>query len=322
VIENAKDAHVDPDMHVLPDPQDTLYTAITEDGSLSLVSGEYTELYHNRAGAYSEALLSYSRVAFSVWRFIHGQNLPGCLRILDCCFGLGYNSFVLAQEAPAGLSLDITAIEIDQRVLDLLPRIVSQACFKQLTAEGLGPAQAAELARCREVSLLRGERSSILHFKMVRSCLRAYLRSTPDAPSASLDLILHDPFSPKKMTELWTIDLFAEYKRRLKEGGLILTYSSAPAVRGALQDLGFCVYRTPAQGGKSCGTLAVLGDCLEGPVHNGELGDLVMLLADDEVKRLGKSSRVPYRDPGLTLDRCEIIATRLVEQKAFAQNRA
>jgi tRNA U34 5-methylaminomethyl-2-thiouridine-forming methyltransferase MnmC len=297
--------------------ENQIYTAITEDGSLSLVSGEYTELYHNRAGAYSEALLSYSRVALSAWSVIYGGKLPSSLNVLDCCFGLGYNSFVLAQEVPDGVSLDITGVELDPRVLALLPRILSQPCLKPLAQMGFGPAMAANLIRCKKCTINSESQNRKISIRIIQSCLRTYLRDSPERFSPMLNLILHDPFSPKKMAELWTIDLFVAYRERLDQAGIILTYSSAPAVRGALLDLGFRVYRTPAQGGKSCGTLAIPGDDLESAVASGLLEGQVMPLEQEELRRLGKSSRVPYRDPGLVFDRAKIMENRLAEQKRF-----
>lgn len=294
-----------------------IFTAITEDGSMSLVSGEHKELYHNKAGAYSEALYNYSNVAFAAWRTIHNQSLPQSLNVLDCCFGLGYNSFVLAQELPPAINLDVTAIELDFNVLRLIPQVLAQSCFYNLRQVGVGPEQALELSQFKKSCIATPVKNSRLMFEIIQSDLRAYLRDAIVSPEQLYDLVLHDPFSPKKMPELWTIDLFASYKMRLKECGFVLTYSSAPAVRGALLDLGFYVYRTPSLGGKWGGTMAVVGDQLELPLRQGRLGEEILPLAEPELKRLAKSSRVPYRDNYLESSRDRILADRLSEQEAF-----
>ena len=302
-------------------PECELYTAITEDGSLSLVSGHYLQLYHNRIGAYTEALLNYSNVAQAVLKTVYGGRLPDALNVLDCCFGLGYNSFVLAQELPHGVDLNVTGIELDAQVMKFVPQVLRQACFFPLRAAGLTSEQAAGIGTFSKTEVPCPDKNNVLRFDMIQSCLRDYWReSTHDG---DLHLILHDPFSPKKMPELWTIDLFERYKKALKDGGMVLTYSSAPCVRGAFLDLGFRVYRTPVLDGKWGGTLAVIGDHLEAAIANGSLAEHIAPLRAVEYVRLVRSSRVPLRDPGLTGDRERIWSVRAAEQVVFtAQNQA
>jgi hypothetical protein len=295
-----------------------LFSAITEDGSISLVSGEHGELYHNLFGAYSEALCNYSEVAYAAWRIIYSEKLPSCLNVLNSCFGLGYNSFVLAQQLPHGVNINITGIELDPTVLSFVPQILGQSCFRDLSKSGVGRQQAIELSQFKMTTIQCPSKNSTLSFNLIESCLRAYLLREQDLLPEHFDLVLHDPFSPKKMPELWSIDLFAAYKDRLKDGGMIITFSSAPAVRGALLDLGFHVYRTPTLGGKWGGTLAILGEQLERHVQAGNFGDQIRPLGDQELQTLAKSSRVPYRDPTLQASREQIVAAREAEQRAFS----
>lgn len=303
--------------------EDSITTAFTEDGSVSLVSGACGELYHNRAGAFAEALHDYAEVAMMVWTILYGEKLPAQFDVLDCCFGLGYNSLVLAQELPAGINLNVVAVELDERAVAFVPQVLSQPCFEKLRLDGLGDEQAESLGRFQQTTIERSSvdnegRKCFFKFDLVQSCLRAYLRRPREASEDRLyDLIVHDPFSPRKMPELWTIDLFQAYRDRLKENGLIITYSSAPAVRGALLDLGFSVYRTPALGGKFGGTLAVKGDVLESHMLSGLLSQRITRPTDQELVVLSKSSRVPYRDPSLSADRDDIFAARLQEQASF-----
>jgi tRNA U34 5-methylaminomethyl-2-thiouridine-forming methyltransferase MnmC len=294
-----------------------LFTAITEDGSLSLVSGQYMQLYHNRIGAYTEALLNYSNVAMAVLHAVHGAKLTGTINILDCCFGLGYNSLVFAQELPADVDLNVTAIELDPGVIGFVPQVLNQACFAPLRAAGLGKDAAAAMGAFERTVVHSKGKNSTYVFDMEQSCLRDYWRQHGDKHRGDQHLILHDPFSPKKMPELWTIDLFERYKSALTDGGMVLTYSSAPAVRGAFLELGFRVYRTPFLGGKWGGTLAVLGDYMEEAVTKGELAEHITPLGALEYERLVKSSRVPFRDPGLNSERDDILSARLVEQEVF-----
>lgn len=119
----------------------------------------------------------------------------------------------------------------------------------------------------------------------------------------SFDFIFHDAFSPRRMPELWSVDLFANYVKLLKPTGKILTYSSATAVRGAFRSLGLIVKRTAAVGGKSGGTVASWVD------EKDDQSDICPLTEEEEM-RLHSSSAVPYRDPNLSDDAREILARR------------
>jgi len=302
--------------------QDEIVTALTEDGSVSLISGAHGELYHNRAGAFAEALRDYAEIAIMVWKIIYGEDLIPTFNVLDCCFGLGYNSLALAQQLPPGIGLNVTAIELDARAIAYVPQVLAQPCFKSLVAAGLGAREAESLGKFQKTIFEKsspaesGVKKSTLSFDLIQSCLRDYFRTAEIAPG-TFDLIMHDAFSPRKMPELWTIDLFQKYKDALKENGIIVTYSSAPAVRGTLMDLGFSIYRTPDVGGKFAGTLAVKGKVLESQMLSGLLSQRITRPTDAELIVLAKSSRVPYRDSSMASSREEIFAARLDEQNRF-----
>lgn len=284
----------------------------TADGSLSLFEPSLDELYHNRAGAYTEALMNYAVPTHALLSL----PTPGksSFALLDSCFGLGYNSltcfdsFLLARAQGSAASLrsfTIRALDIDFKLCQAsLPLVLKQSCFQHisnlswLTADCFQPGSTFEY------------NYEDLHFQSTFSeCdLRQYLKSEPEE---NFDFIYHDPFSPRKVTELWTLEVFAAYKQRLQPEGSILTYSSAPAIRGALRQLGFHVYRTAAVGGKSGGTLA----CLQDLSHFlPALESVIMPLSEEEERRLHTTSGLPYRDPDLSLTGEEIRITRLKEQ--------
>lgn len=278
---------------------------LTEDGSLSLREPELGELYHNKAGAYKEALVNYVQPALALFK-------QPRLTVLDSCFGLGYNSLVLAQElAKEKRCAQVLAVELDQNVLDLLPLILHQSIFSQADS-----GDRAENWNAYQVST--NERRLTFcssEYEIRTTDLRDFLRSFV-APE-TFDLVFHDAFSPRKVPELWTIDLFGKYKELLKTNGAILTYSSSAAVRGALQDLGFTVLRSAALGGKSGGTVAVKGE-LAGEALT---CNLFRPIEAEELQRLQTSSRVAYRDKNLRQNRETIQSNRLLEQKEYLQKR-
>lgn len=286
----------------------------TDDGSLSLLQEDIDQLYHNRIGAFTEALADYARPALAILSYLYKE--AEHLHLLDSCFGLGYNALVFSQELlakqkellPSLRSFEITAIDLDGDLLaDCLSDILKQPCFsglRDLNTEVLFDA-------CGHVQKTTAGEIHITSRFYAHDLRQTILSLTEKGLERPIDMIFHDPFSPLKITEHWTIDLFAAYQKLMnKERGFIITYSSAPAVRAALRQLGFFVYSTTALGGKNGGTLAsskdleeILGDS-SGIHHLGEV----------EEARLTERASVPYRDPHFLCSGEEIRANRLVEQ--------
>ena len=127
--------------------------------------------------------------------------------------------------------------------------------------------------------------------------------SIRDIDEKSIDAVFHDPYSPSKNPELWTVDFFHEIKRVVKEDSIITTYSSAPQIRNALLEAGFMVGTGPPVGRKREGTLASISGSI--PVLSSE--------SIDTIKSNIRST--PYRDPSLKDLRDDIIKRRLSEMR-------
>ena len=88
----------------------------TQDGSLGLYNNEFNDVYHSKFGAYTE----------SIEKFITPSNLAEFaqnndnIRILDICYGIGYNTKSAIQsviKANKDVNLSIDAIEPDQELV-------------------------------------------------------------------------------------------------------------------------------------------------------------------------------------------------------------
>ena len=271
----------------------------TLDGSLSLKDEISGELYHNRAGAYSEAWLNYVEPSAALPRLLRQKEIS----VLDACFGLGYNSFVLIEQALQQKLLGrihIRGIDSDAGLLELLPAI-----FETET----------ELKKHLDIKQLQEQRRCHFIYEGLELEMRLLVNSLrgPQLWSeGSVDFIYHDPFSPHRMPELWTVDIFRQYHAMLQaKKGAILTYSSASAIRAGLSEVGFTVKRTAALGGKSGGTIGMISSKSEEFICTD--------LSEDEMLRMAGSSGVPYRDPGFSLERQELLANRQIEQKQRKQ---
>lgn len=294
----------------------TLQIVTTEDGSITCVDAGTGELYHNRAGAFAEAMSNYV-VPCALPALLRKQT---SLRVLDVCFGLGYNSFVFLQELLAlaesavgtnrMFCLDLLGLDKDQEVLKMLPLVLANPKFSELRkqinrasqSEGKDLIESWQNFGCHLFSLGTGDKLAVrLDLRLVD--IREELPRLVLECAKSFDFIFHDGFSARHMPELWTIDLFGEYIKLLKPTGKILTYSSATAVRGAFMNLGLAVRRTSALGGKSGGTLAAF------QLDSSE-ADHTFELSADEQSRLQSRSAIPYRDPSLSDSRAQIVARR------------
>ena len=298
---------------------------VLEDGSFTLRDEETGELYHNRSGAFLEAVKNYLEPS-EPGRLLTERSR---VTILDACFGLGYNSFAFLEaaggsELPA-IEIEIVAIEADATLTQLLPSVLKQPCFASLVesiasgsltaAQRLegpshpdSPGSTPSPRTIFRAGLKNGTTIVIdLRNQDLRKALPALLaESGGSSEESGFDLIYHDPFSPKRAAELWTLEIFQHYRRLLRSGGRLLTYSSAAAVRGALRMAGLTIYRTTAVGGKSGGTLASNAHAT---------GEGIFALSEEEEARLASSSGVPYRDPGLARNRSEIHRLRQAEQR-------
>jgi tRNA U34 5-methylaminomethyl-2-thiouridine-forming methyltransferase MnmC len=292
----------------------------TEDGSITCLDAPTGELYHNRAGAYTEALENY----VGPCALPHLVAKQTSLRVLDVCFGLGYNSFVLLQQlleliegqgkTAKKFCLDLLGLDRDPDILSLLPKVLANPKFDLLASElkrlpnfegnSIEPWKNFD---CQILNL--GENGKLTaRIELRLTDVRQELPKLVLECAQSFDFIFHDAFSPRRMPELWSVDLFAQYVKLLKPTGKIITYSSATAVRGAFRSLGLNVKRTAAVGGKSGGTVAAWVD--------DEQDDVSKLTAEEE-KRLHSSSAVPYRDPTLSDDPRQILARREEEIAAL-----
>lgn len=303
----------------------------TADGSVSCVESETGQLCHNSAGAYTEALTNYVRPS----GLLDTLRRQGHIRVLDACYGLGYNSWALINEMasqlpsfrnagsssgsgfPKTYTVTVVAIERFPEVLGFLPHVLDYPTFDALKNK-IPPSEHNAYYRTLECFCnTKGVLDEVRFLSMdlaggLRIELELWvsdLRQRVIKLKPGFDAIFHDPFSPQKMPELWSVDLFREYYRLLEPtSGLLLTYSAAAAVRGGLLEAGFTVAKTQPLGAKSGGTLARLSSA-----PDREQPDCLPL-SDWELEYLESRAGIPYRDAMLCNGRSEILARREWEQ--------
>jgi predicted methyltransferase len=192
----------------------------TKDGSITFHNEEYGEAYHSLTGAEEEAREKYAKPA----------NIKPKNKILDICFGLGYNS---AAALDITTDIEITAIEKDPNILKKTLNLKTEFKHYNIIKE-----------------TIEGKQTQITLFV---DDARKVIKTLPNN---QFDIVFLDPFSPKKCPELWTQEFFKDINKSMKQGAKLFTYSCARVVRDNLKATGFKVSDGPSVGRWAPSTIA------------------------------------------------------------------
>ena len=91
----------------------------TEDGSIGLYSNEINDIFHSKTGAMTEAFDKFIKPSF-ILDLICKKN---SLKILDICYGIGYNSKAALSVIPKDYKLTIDCLEYSKEYIQLSPFI-------------------------------------------------------------------------------------------------------------------------------------------------------------------------------------------------------
>lgn len=276
----------------------------TDDGSLTFFSSEFDEAFHSSRGAKQEAETKYVEPTSIKEKArqcskIHEVNaspgacLQGTVRLLDVCYGLGYNT-AAAIEAIWSVN---PQCQIEAIALEINPAVPRQA-----SAEGLLYGWQQPIPQLlTELALTGSVKDRYLTAKLLwgdaRQTIQQIYRQQWQA-----DAIFLDPFSPPKCPQLWTVEFIALVAKCLKPTGRLATYSCAAAVRSALFLAGLKFGSIYVANG-SPGTVAGFAD------------ENLPLLSLQEREHLHTRAAIPYRDRYLNDSAPKIRERRQQEQK-------
>ncbi|MBD2524068.1 tRNA (5-methylaminomethyl-2-thiouridine)(34)-methyltransferase MnmD [Nostoc sp. FACHB-133] len=268
---------------------------LTADGSFTFVSEEFGESFHSHYGAKQE----------SFFKFVEPTQLATVaqkpvLRLLDICYGLGYNTAAALQTIWA----------------------VNPSCFVEVIGLELNPAvpQAAiahhlfDNWHCSYIEILsqlafeHQVQTDRLKAKVLIGDARTTIALVHQS-DFSADAIFLDPFSPPQCPQLWTVEFIKQLSLCLHQGGLLATYSCSAAVRTALLSAGLAIASTPPVGRRSPGTVAA--HSASGESQN---RSIFTPLSQVEKEHLLTRAAIPYRDPGLS-DSTEVIMMRRQQEQ-------
>ncbi|MGJ3249420.1 MAG: tRNA (5-methylaminomethyl-2-thiouridine)(34)-methyltransferase MnmD [Elainellaceae cyanobacterium] len=261
---------------------------LTDDGSFTFFSDEFGETFHSQEGAKEEAFLK-----FAAATGLSEKAQRGSIRLLDICYGLGYNTAAAIETVWATsphCHVELIGLELDAAVPQAAiapPLIESWSSATQDILKAIAHQHFCQLPQLSARLLIGDARQTIQQVI---------------AESFQADAILFDPFSPRRCPQLWTVEFFHCVAQCLASDGTLATYSRSASVRAAMIEAGL-----------SIGTIPVPSPSRSHDWSHGTIGSFkaqtLMPLSIMEQEHLRTRAAVPYRDPCLT-DTAEVILSR------------
>ncbi|MGL5794599.1 MAG: tRNA (5-methylaminomethyl-2-thiouridine)(34)-methyltransferase MnmD [Waterburya sp.] len=262
---------------------------LTQDGSYTFFSPEYQEAFHSTFGAKQEAEVRYIQPCL-IKQLAAKQST---IRLLDVCYGLGYNS-AAALEAIWAVNSEC---KVELIALEITLDVPQQAVNYNLLAEWQHPVPQL-LAKLAKQSVVKEQ---FLQAKLLLGDARQTIQSIIQS-GWQADAIFLDPFSPPKCPQLWTVEFINLVAQCLTPQGRLATYSCAAAVRKVLLLAGLNIGSITGVGRKSPGTIASF-----------EYKKLPGISLQEQ-EHLKTKAAIPYRDPYLR-DNIEQILTRRQQEQ-------
>lgn len=279
------------------------YFVLTDDGSYSINSREINnkiETLHTSTGAISEAFEKFIKPM----KFDYSSDIA----ILDICAGLGYNSSAaiddfLKNSSNSNLTIDMVEISAATLACGLL--VPSPIKAHDITRKAIEN----ELIR-KNYAALELEKTEIPENIDINVYIEDARQTVQKLEDNSYDAIFLDPFSQNMAPELFSIEFFNEFRRIIKDTGIVATYTSSAPVRAAFIEADFFIGLGPIFGRKQGGTLASPSQ---------EMLD-TSLPKNDEIRIALSDVGIPFRDPGLNNSSEYILDKRSEERHAERHN--
>ena len=278
------------------------YFVKTDDGSYSIKSKEINhkvETLHTSTGAISESFEKFIKPL----KLDYGEDIA----ILDICAGLGYNSSAAIDDfmKNSDRNLHIDMLEISKPTLAAGLMVPSPIEAHDITKKAIEQS----LIDCGYASLEleSTEIPSNIDLKIHIDDARQVIQKLPDK---TYDAIFLDPFSQNMSPELVSLEFFKQFRRVIKDNGIVCTYTSSSPVRMAFIEADFYVSLGPIFGRFQGGTLAS-----PNPKNLTK-----SLPKNDEIKMALSDVGIPFRDPNLNLSSKEILDNRTEERHNARHN--
>ena len=278
------------------------YFVLTDDGSYSINSKEINhkvETLHTSTGAISESFEKFIKPM----KFDYSRDIA----ILDICAGLGYNSSAAIADflKHSDKNLTVDMVEISKATFACGILVPSPIPEHDITKKAIEEELIAE--DYAALSLEKAEIPKNININVYIEDARQTVQRLDDD---TYDAIFLDPFSQNMAPELFSVELFKEFRRIIKDDGIIATYTSSAPVRAGFIEAGFYIGLGPIFGRKQGGTLAS---------PNPLMLDW-SLPRNDEIRIALSDVGIPFRDPNLNSSSDFILEKRTEERHLARHN--
>ena len=273
------------------------YFVLTDDGSYSINSKEINhkiETLHTSTGAISESFEKFIKPM----KFNYEEDIA----ILDICAGLGYNSSAAIEDFMKNSSksnLTIDMVEISYATLACGLLVPSPIKAHDITKKAIED----ELIK-QDYATLSLETCEIPENIDINVYIEDARQTVQKLKDNTYDAIFLDPFSQNMAPELFSLEFFKEFRRVIKDDGIVATYTSSAPVRAAFIEADFYIGQGPIFGRKQGGTLAS---------PNPLMLDTA-LPKNDEIRIALSDVGIPFRDPNLNNSSDYILEKRTEER--------
>ncbi|WP_122893680.1 tRNA (5-methylaminomethyl-2-thiouridine)(34)-methyltransferase MnmD [Arcobacter peruensis] len=206
--------------------QDNINSVVqTKDGSHTLFSQKYNQHYHNPDdGAINESLTKHILPTFK-----YHENKKE-LKILDICFGIGYNTFSTIyhiKKNKLNKKVSIYSPELDGNLVSSLQNFDFPKEFEDIKHI------------IKEVAKNLKYEDEDIKIEVSIGNARKYIKTLE---KQSFDIIYQDAFSSEVNVELWTKEYFDDIYKLCNYTCVMSSYSVATPIRLSMNEAGFFIY--------------------------------------------------------------------------------
>lgn len=215
---------------------DNISTIITKDGSSSLYSPSFNEIYHSRNGAIEEAKYVYIDKALK--DYIQKNNSPKQIALFEIGYGTGLNAWLAAIFAlEKNIIINYTGIE---------KYPLNHSLLSKLNYADFFPEYKAYLTAIQKAAW---NQNTIIHPNFICHKLNADIfEYAPEIEQFSV--IFFDAFAPTHQPEIWSASIFDKIYKMMRKNGILTTYCAKSTVRNTMIAAGFIIEKLPGPPGK------------------------------------------------------------------------
>lgn len=203
----------------------------TIDGSNTLYSKKYNQHFHDlKTGAIKESLDKHVIPAFEF------HKIKPNLKILDICFGLGYNTLstiYYLKKNSLNITLEIFSPELDLELIESLKSFEYPKEFEDIKYIMI------------ELSNNFKYQDENIRIELFIGNAREYIKKLDN-----INIVYQDAFSSEVNKELWSVEYFKDIYKACSNDAIVTTYSISTNVRLSLFEAGFEIYEINPTGNR------------------------------------------------------------------------